>query len=139
MAVHKILLADDDESLLPTLALHLQNEEYQVVCADNGVDALAAARQERPDVLIVNLELRYNDRTSFHDELIGHPELMGIPIIFLVGERPVRLGTVPKLPAQSVIFKPVPTNELFSKIELAIAGSIPHQQANHPQDRGHAA
>ena len=139
MAGHKILVADDDASLLSTLALHLRNEEYQVTCALNGVEALAAAHRERPDVLLVNVALSYNDNTSFHDELSEHPELMSIPIIFLVGERAVRLGTVPKLPAQSVIYKPVPTSELFAKIELAISGSAPHRPATYPQDRGRAA
>ncbi len=128
MAVPKILVADDDSILLSTLALHLRNEEYAVVCAHNGAEALAAAHQERPDVLLVNLALPFSDSTSFHDELIEHPRLMSIPIIYLVGERAVRLGTVPKLPAQSVIYKPVPTAELFAKIELAIAGSIRHQR-----------
>ncbi len=140
MAVHKILVADDDANLLSTLSLHLRNEEYAVVCARNGVEALAAAHQERPDVLLVNLALPFNDTTSFHDELIEHPELMCIPIIYLVGERAVRLGTVPKLPAQSVVYKPVPTTELFAKIELAISGSIPHHRpARLSQGRGQAA
>ncbi len=140
MAVHKILVADDDAILLSTLAVHLRNEEYAVVCAQSGVEALAAAHQERPDVLLVNLTLSFSDNTSFHDELIEHPELMSIPIIYLVGERPVRLGTVPKLPAQSVIFKPVPTTELFAKIEQAISGSIAHRRpARLSRDRGQAA
>ena len=139
MAVHKILVADDDARLLSTLALHLRNEEYQVTCVHNGVEALAAAHQDRPDVLLVNVALSYNDNTSFHDELIEHPELMNIPVIFLVGERAVRLGTVPKLPAQSVIYKPVSTTELFAKIELAISGSVPHRPATRSQDRGKAA
>ena len=139
MAVHKILVADDDPILLSTLALHLRNEEFQVVCAHNGVEALAAASQQRPDVLLVNLELPYDGRTNFHDELIEHPDLMGVPIIFLVGERPVRLGTVPKLPAGSVIYKPVPTTEMFSKIELAISGSSSPHPASSSQGHDQAA
>ena len=138
MAVHKILVADEDASMLSTIALHLRNEEYQVVCARNRVEALAAAHQEQPDVLVINVELYFNDNNG-HDDLVEDPELMGIPIIFLVGERAVRLGMVSKLPAQSVIYKPVSTSELFSKIEQAISGSIPHRPARYSQGRGQAA
>ncbi len=51
MAVHKILVADDDARMLATIALHLRNEEYEVVCARNRVEALAAAHEEQPAVL----------------------------------------------------------------------------------------
>ena len=139
MAVHKILVADDDASMVSTVALHLRNEEYQVICARNRVEALAAAHQEQPDVVIISVALYYNDTTSLHDDLIEHPELMGIPIIFLVGERAVRLGTVPKLPAQSLIYKPVSTSELFAKIEQAISSSIRHRSTRKLQGRGQAA
>ncbi len=121
---HKILVADDDSQLLATLALHLRNEEYEVVCSSNGFDALTTAQREDPDVLLINVDLTIDDHSSLYDELLEHRGLMHIPVIYLVGERTVSLGGAPELPAQSVIFKPVPTSELFAKIDLAISGAF---------------
>ena len=118
----KVLIADDDTELLANVALHLRNEEYTVVCAADGFEALAAARRENPDLLLVTVGLMVDEDSSLCDELHEHPALRRIPIVYMVGERAVRLGNVPKVPARSMIFKPVHTDELFRKIALAVSG-----------------
>ncbi|MHC4427835.1 MAG: response regulator transcription factor [Planctomycetota bacterium] len=120
MAMPKILLADSDPELLPVLALHLRNEDYDVVCAGEGETALAAARNERPDVMVVNGAMPVGERRNMHDFLSDDPELLSIPVIYLVAERNTRGAAAPKLPAQSMIRKPVPTRELLRKIAAAL-------------------
>ncbi len=122
MANTKILLADDDAEMLANVALHLRNEEYTVVCVADGRDAVTAAQREHPDVLLVTVELMVDETKSLCEELLGHPALRCIPIIYLVGERTVRLGNVPRVPDRSMIFKPVHTDELFTKIVQAVSG-----------------
>ncbi len=122
MAITKVLIADDDAELLANVALHLRNEEYEVVCAADGLEALTAAQREDPDVLLVTVGVMVDEHSSLCDELREHPALMRIPIVYMVGERVVRLGNVPRVPARSLIFKPVHTDELFRKIELAVSG-----------------
>ena len=121
MATTKILIAADDAELVANVALHLRNEEYSVVCAADGAAALMAAQCEEPDVLLVTVGLMVDEDSSLCDQLHDHPALMHIPIVYLVGERTVRLGNVPRVPARSMIFKPVHTTELFRKIELAVS------------------
>jgi CheY-like chemotaxis protein len=120
MATPKILIADSDPELLPVLALHLRNEEYEVVCAGEGEMAIAAARNERPDLLVVNVAMPVGERRSIHDFLSDDPELLSIPVIYLVAERSAPGTNAPKLPAQSMIRKPVPTRELLRKIAAAL-------------------
>ncbi len=122
MADTRILIADDDDELLANVALHLRNEEYAVVCAADGVKALTAAQRVEPDVLLVTVGLMVDEYSSLCDELIEHPALRHIPIIYLIDERTIRLGNVPKVPSRSRIYKPVHTDELFRKIELAVSG-----------------
>ena len=126
MAKTKVLIVDDDTELLANVALHLRNEDYAVVCAADGLEALTAAQREDPDVLLVTVGLMVDEHTNLCDELHQHPALMRIPIVYMVGERAVRLGNVPRVPARSMIFKPVHTTELFRKIELAISGVKRH-------------
>ena len=124
MAATKILLADGDTEMLLVLALHLRNEEYDVVCAADGQSALAAAKREQPDVILLDVGLELNETDRLADQISDHRELAHTPIIFLVGERTVRLGNVPRVPAKSVIIKPVPTRDLFEKIEQALTRPV---------------
>ena len=123
MATPKILIADSDPELLPVLALHLRNDEYEVICAGEGEAAIAAARNERPDLLVVNVAMPVGERRSIHDFLSDDPELLSIPVIYLVAERIAPGAKAPRLPAQSMIRKPVPTRELLRKIAAVLGGS----------------
>ncbi|MHC4128043.1 MAG: response regulator [Planctomycetota bacterium] len=144
MTTTKILVADNDPMLLPTLALHLRNEDYDVVCAEDGETALAAARNEAPDVLVVNVGLSVGPRRTVHDFICDDPQLLAIPVIYLVPERGTGRGTPPKLPAQSMIRKPVPIRELLSKVAGALSGDLagaetPDDEADEPDEQREAA
>ncbi len=133
MAMAKVLIADEDTEMLANVALHLRNEEYAVVCAADGLEAISAAQREEPDVLLITVGIMVDEHSSLPDELHEHPALRRIPIVYMVDERAVRLGNVPRVPARSVIFKPVHTDELFTKIELAVSGTrrghVRHERA----------
>jgi len=124
MTTPKILVADNDPLLLPTLALHLRNEDYEVICAGDGEAALAAARSEAPDLMVVNVGLSIGPRRTVHDFICDDPQLLAIPVIYIVPERITGRVTPPKLPAQSMIRKPVPIRELLSKVAGALAGGL---------------
>ena len=87
MAAPKILVADDDKQLLPMLALHLRNEEYEVACAEDGAGAVEVARREKPDLLVLDVSLPTSDGLSMPEYLATKPDLMGIPVIYLAMER----------------------------------------------------
>ncbi len=120
MATAKILVADNDPALLPVLALHLRNDDYEVTCVQDGETALAAARSETPDLLVVNVGLAVGPRRGVHDSISDDPQLLMIPVIYLVPERSSSRAGTPRLPAQSMIRKPVPIGELLSKIAAAL-------------------
>lgn len=52
---HKILLADDEQSILDTVGAYLRQEGYQVVTATNGRDALFQFRHEQPDLVVLDV------------------------------------------------------------------------------------
>ena len=138
MAAPKVLLADDDAALLSVVALHLRNEEYEVVCTEDGAEALEMARRERPDVLVISVNLPAGDRQTIHERLADYPDLLTIPVVYLVGEpRRGWRGEPPKLPAQSVVKKPVATSELLPKVEAALRRA--GRRVNRPDDRVAAA
>jgi len=79
--MNRILLVDDELSILHGLALGLSSRENMVECADTGESAIRKGRQEKYDVLIVDLCLP--DMHGF-DVLrtlkAGNPQLISIVI-----------------------------------------------------------
>jgi len=53
--VKKILVVDDNEIILKTVSLRLQGAGYQVITALDGAQAIAAARRENPDLILLDL------------------------------------------------------------------------------------
>lgn len=53
----KILVADDEDHVLRIVALKLRNAGYRVTTATDGNSALEAARLDRPDLLITDLQM----------------------------------------------------------------------------------
>jgi DNA-binding response OmpR family regulator len=53
--VKKILVADDEPTLVATLRYNLERESYAVVTAADGEAAVAAARETRPDLIVLDL------------------------------------------------------------------------------------
>jgi CheY-like chemotaxis protein len=61
----KILVVDDNEVVLKTVSLKLQGCGYQIITALDGTEAVAAARREIPDLILLDL--------SFPPEVDGVP------------------------------------------------------------------
>ena len=53
----RILVVDDSRSVRELVRMHLENEGYDVVAAEDGVAAGRALLHERPDLLIVDVKL----------------------------------------------------------------------------------
>jgi len=51
----KILVVDDNEVILKTVSLKLQGAGYQVITALDGSEAVAAARKETPDLILLDI------------------------------------------------------------------------------------
>jgi CheY-like chemotaxis protein len=51
----KILVVDDNEIVIKTISLKLQGAGYKVISAMDGADAVAAARRENPDLILLDI------------------------------------------------------------------------------------
>lgn len=76
-----VLVADDDPQALELFTAHLARGNYRVLRAGGGIDALALARAEHPDLIV--LDLMMPDMTGF--EVVEHlkedPVTAGIPVL----------------------------------------------------------
>ncbi len=53
----KVLIVEDEETLLFTLAHNLKREGYTVITASRGDDGLKLAREQRPDLILLDVML----------------------------------------------------------------------------------
>ncbi len=119
----KVLLVDDEPTLLETLALNLRSAGYQVVTAADGAAALEQARAEAPDLVVLDLMLPELDGLTVCRSLRQHSQ---VPILILTA----RTGELDKIVglesgADDYLTKPFSLGELQARIRALLrrAGS----------------
>ncbi|MDX2136624.1 MAG: response regulator [Chloroflexota bacterium] len=77
----KILHLDDDPRQTELLRLMLRNEPYVLLSAQESATALVMARAEKPDVILVDINMPRMNGVEFAAEIKRIPELAQIPLI----------------------------------------------------------
>ena len=85
MAMKKILVVDDDPVILKLLEQHLTYAGYEVLIGKNGCEAVAAAKEKHPNLILLDVSMPDMDGGEVAQELRGNPATKNIPIIFLTG------------------------------------------------------
>ena len=120
MAV-RILIADDEEVIRDSVRLCLQGRGYEIHEAKDGPEALAMAREIKPDLLILDVLMPGMVGYRVCRELKDDPQTKDIFIIFLTyrGQRQAQ-STMLLSGADDFIPKPFEVEELRKKVDLAI-------------------
>ena len=80
-----ILIADDDEGIRDLIATTLESSDRRLLEAEDGAAALAAARRELPDVVILDWRMPELTGPEVAERLRADALTAGIPIILLTG------------------------------------------------------
>src|SRR4051794_26688995 len=107
----KVLVIDDDQSMRELLKLHLGNNGYNVLAAEDAVAGGHLVLQERPDLLIVDVEMPYMNGYEFVAALKSDPETRDIPVVFLTAAENVA-DHAHRLGAAAYLNKPVTAAKL---------------------------
>ncbi len=115
---HRILIIEDDPASLQLYSYLLRNFGYQTIAAVDGVDGLAAARREQPDLIICDIQLPGLGGVELMRQLKADPFLRRIPIIAvtayaMVGDRERLL----KAGFDSYIAKPIAPETFVEQIK----------------------
>lgn len=79
----KILLADDEVRIVRLAQLNLERAGYEVVTAADGYEAVAKARAERPDAIVLDVMMPNMDGFAALGELKADPDTRDIPVVML--------------------------------------------------------
>jgi DNA-binding response OmpR family regulator len=127
---HKVLIADDDKALLTSLSVRLKAEGYEVVSVQDSYQAVEQACKSWPDVLILDINMPAGDGFTVQERVDKMAHLHAIPVIYLTGERSVRVAEMAKAQhAFAVMFKPFDTKELLATIRAAVTSPRPSPAA----------
>ncbi len=79
----RILVVDDDTDLVEMVSMKLENENFQVVKAYDGLEAMDRIKEEKPDLIILDVMMPRKDGYTLCDELKTSEEYKGIVIVLL--------------------------------------------------------
>ena len=79
----KILVVDDEELLVKGIRFNLQNDGYEVITGSNGQEAIDSAKNEKPDLIVLDVMMPEKDGLSACAEI---REFSDVPIILLTAK-----------------------------------------------------
>ena len=110
-----ILVVEDDPDILALMVTALGDEGYRVETAEDGAEALTAARRAPPDLIVLDLMLPRMNALQFRVEQRRDPVLSAIPIICLSGAS--HAATVAfELGTEDCLSKPIDFDRLLALI-----------------------
>lgn len=114
----KILVVDDEEDLVNFVKLRLQGNNYQVVAASDGEEALKVFAQEKPDLVLLDILMPKLDGFQVCQKLKADPAAANIPIIMLTAkDRAADIKLAKESGADAYIIKPFDAVTLLLNIK----------------------
>ena len=114
----KILVVDDEQSIVELIKFNLEKEDWQVVTAYDGDEALDVFRREKPDLVLLDIMLPIKDGWQVCKEL---RETSSVPIIMLTakGDEPDKIKGL-EIGADDYVTKPFSPKELIARVRVAL-------------------
>jgi len=122
----KLLIIDDDRSMLDLLRVHLNAVGHAVRTAPDAADGIRAILAEAPDLILSDINMPYLDGMELLRALRSDQATQRIPVIFLTGrvddDTLVKAG---ELGADDFLTKPIQVEDLLASIDKVLKRSYP--------------
>lgn len=121
MSKQTILVVDDEQDLLDLIEYNLRKEGFNVLKAENGRSGIDIAREQKPNLVLLDIMMPQMDGIEVCDRMRDDPELKHIPIIFLTArsDEKTEVEGLNK-GADDYITKPISTTKLISRIKAVL-------------------
>ncbi len=117
----KVLIVDDNPKIMAIAKAHLKKESLDVFCVEDGKNALESVRQEKPDLILLDVDMPVMSGFEVCEILKNNDELCMIPVVFLTAAddnanrvRGLDLGAV------DYVTKPFDSFELRARVRAAL-------------------
>lgn len=131
MANAKILIVDDEPSIVELISAYLRREGYEVLTARDGPSGLKAARLLKPDVVVLDVMLPGMDGIELLSQLRRHSDVYVILLTAKSDETDKIIGLT--VGADDYLTKPFSPRELVARIKAAlrrlrVSGAMPEDK-----------
>lgn len=117
----KVLIADDEQNIVISLEFLLGREGFQVLVAQDGEEALAKARAEKPDLVLLDVMMPKMNGFDVCQALRADPELSAVRILMLTAKgRETEISKGLGLGADAYMTKPFSTKELVVQVRALL-------------------
>jgi DNA-binding response OmpR family regulator len=118
----KVLIVEDDADIRGLLSTRLRRRSYETAIATDGMSALAVARREQPDLIVLDLGLPAGDGFTVMERLRAITSLADTPVVVITAraaatnrEKAESFGAV------AFVEKPIDFDQLLDTIDLLLA------------------
>ncbi|GAA0788835.1 response regulator [Hathewaya limosa] len=117
----RILIVDDEEHIQELIKFNLEKNGYKAFCVGNGLDAIKVAKEEIPDLILLDLMLPGMDGYDVCKQIRNDSSLSNIPIIMITakGEEFDKILGL-ELGADDYITKPFSIRELMARVKAIL-------------------
>ena len=117
----RVLLVDDDPVILKLLQVNFEMEDYAVITAGDGEEGLQRAREEHPDIVLLDIMMPKMNGLEVASALKGDPGTADIPIILLSAKaQGTDLQAGQDTGADEYITKPFDPLELLERVKALL-------------------
>ena len=118
-----VLMVDDDELQRKLVAKILEAENYRLLFAGSGFEALGLLRGTRPDLILMDVMMPDMDGVEATRRLKAAPQTAGIPVIMITGKSEKNVVTESlRAGAKGFLVKPFERDTLIAKVRQALNG-----------------
>jgi DNA-binding response OmpR family regulator len=124
----KVLVVDDDRDTRDLLQAALEARGFSVVLTASGKRAIVLARQEEPDLILLDLKLPGMDGYEVLQRLKNSQDTADIPVMVITGsltDEELKRARVLSLGAARFMTKPFAVDELVSEIDTLVGSQLP--------------
>jgi len=122
--VAKILVVDDEPDILEIISYNLRKEGYEVKTAENGLEAVAAAKEFLPDMILLDVMMPKMDGMEACKQIRAVPSLKHSFILFLTAREEEFVEVLSfQAGADDFLTKPIKPRALISRIEAVFRRS----------------
>jgi two-component system phosphate regulon response regulator PhoB len=117
-----VLLAEDDTDIRDLVTFKLRQQGYEVRAFEDGLSALASARDDPPDLAVLDITMPGMSGLDVCRELRADPATSDVPIILLTAraqESDIETGF--SVGADDYVVKPFSPRELVSRMQAVLA------------------
>jgi DNA-binding response OmpR family regulator len=120
-----ILIVDDEATLLNILCMVLEKAGYQVITAEDGIEALNLLDGHRPDLVLLDDMLPHLSGGEVCQKIKNDPRFQGMPVIlYSAGARVRDRNYIRQIKADAAVCKPFKPQDMVKTVERYIRARV---------------